>query len=74
MALFIIDISWQRRNPQDGDEQTGTKTYAEYARPLTRATTQASKKFRRHYGMHLAIQKVAEKQDPAGIFTSSTHV
>jgi hypothetical protein len=68
MALFLIDISWKRRKAQDGDDQTGTKTYAEYARTLTRATTQASKKFRRHYGMHLAITKTAEKPDPAGIF------
>ena len=74
MALFLIDISWQRRQPDPDRENTGTKTYAEYARSLTRATTQACKKFRRHYGMHLAITQTAEKPDPAAIYQETIQV
>lgn len=61
MSLYLIDITWTRRQPEPDRENTGTKTYAEYARTLTRAVSQASTKFRRHYGMHLAISKTAEK-------------
>jgi hypothetical protein len=67
--LFLIDIHWTRRTPDPERKNTGHTTYAEFAKTLTRATSQATKKFRRHYGLHLQIERTAEKQDPAKIFS-----
>jgi len=67
MSLYLIDISWQRRHPDPELPLTGTQTFAEFARTITRARSQASAKFRRHYGMHLAITKTAHKPAPAAI-------
>ena len=66
--LYLIQIHWTRRQPEPDRSDTGTTTYAEFARTLTTAKRQATAKFRRHYGSHLAIQSTTEKQDPAGLY------
>lgn len=66
--LYIINIHWTRRIPQEGRPDQGRSTYAEYAKSLTAAKRKASAKFRLHYGMHLAIESAEEFEDPAGIF------
>ena len=65
--LFIIDVHWTRRTPDPERENAGTTTYAEFAHTATRATSQATRKFRRHYGLHLQITRTAEKQPPPPI-------
>jgi hypothetical protein len=67
--LYLIDIHWQRRSPEEGRPQTGYSTYSMAGRTYTVAKGKAVRKFNRHFGMHLAINKVTEKQDPAGIFS-----
>lgn len=69
--LYLINIHWTRRVPEDGRPTNGKSTYAEYARTLTGAKRKAAAKFRRHYGLHLDVTRTEEFQDPAGIFTSS---
>jgi hypothetical protein len=66
--LYLIDIHWQRRKPEADRPQTGSSTYAMAGRTFNIAKGKAIKKFNRHFGMHLAINKTVEKQDPAGIF------
>ena len=68
---FIIDIHWKRHTPQDGTASSGRATYAEFAKTLTSAKARAARKFNRHYGIHLTIESVEQKQDPSGIFTPS---
>lgn len=70
MPLYIIDIHWQRRAPEEGRAQTGFSTYAMAGRSFSVAKGKAVRKFNRHFGMHLSISKTTEKQDPAGIFHS----
>ena len=65
MALFIIDIQWDRRRPEAGSDNTGTTIQVEYARNLKRATNQACGKFRRHYGAHRAITGTSQRTDLA---------
>ncbi len=66
--LHLIDIHWNRRVPQAGKAASGFSTYAEASRYLSGAKAKAVRKFNRHFGMHLSIERVAEKADPAGIF------
>jgi hypothetical protein len=56
--LFLIEIHWQRRTPEPERTNTGRTTYAEFSKTLTSAKTNATRKFRLHYGNHLAIEKV----------------
>lgn len=67
--LFVINVYWTRRTPQDGRPNKGHTTYAEYARSLNGAKRKGSTKFRKHYGMHLAVDRTEEFNDPAGIFS-----
>jgi hypothetical protein len=67
--LFLIDIQWHRRKAESDRAKSGKATYAENARSLAAAKNKAVRKFNRHFGMHLAIDQVAEKPDPAGIFS-----
>lgn len=67
--LFIINVHWKRRSPEPGRPNKGHSTYAEYGRTLLAAKRKAATKFRRHYGLHLAIERTEEFNDPAGIFT-----
>jgi hypothetical protein len=67
--LYLIEIHWTRRSPELGRPDSGRATYAEFAKTFTAARNKAVRKFNRHLGMHLSIQRVAEKQDPAGIFS-----
>ena len=66
--IYIIDIHWQRRTPTPEKAQTGFSTYAERGRNYSTAKGKAVRKFNRAFGAYLAINKVTEKQDPAGIF------
>jgi hypothetical protein len=66
--LHLINIHWRRRKPEDGRPTTGHSTYAERGRYFTAARNKAVRKFNRHYGAHLAIERVEETPDPAGIF------
>ena len=66
--LYLINIHWRRRSPHPEKPATGKSTYPENARTLTAAKNKAIKKFNRHLGTHLAIEKTTELQDPAGIF------
>jgi hypothetical protein len=66
--LYLINIHWKRRQPQEGRSNKGRATYPENARTFNAAKAKAVRKFNRHFGMHLAIDQVAEFQDPAGIF------
>lgn len=68
--LYIINVHWTRRAPEDGRPDKGHSTFAEFARTLNGAKRKAAAKFRRHYGLHLAIARTEEFQDPAGIFKS----
>jgi hypothetical protein len=68
MPLFLIDVHWQRRTPEAGRPQTGFSTYAMAGRSLSIAKGKVIRKFNRHFGLHLSINKTVEKQDPAGIF------
>jgi hypothetical protein len=68
--LYLIDITWHRRTPETGRPQTGIETVPIAGRSLADAKSKAFKKFNLHYGMHLAIQQVSEKQDPAAIHTT----
>lgn len=56
--LFIIVIHWTRRTPDPERDAHGRITYAQFAKTLTRAKTNASRKFRLHYGKHLSIHKI----------------
>lgn len=66
--LYLIDIHWTRRTPEEGRSDKGISTIASAARTFTAARTKATKQFRRHYGTYLAVTQIVEKQDPAGIF------
>jgi hypothetical protein len=68
--LYLININWTRRQPEEGRPSKGRVTFPEQGRTLTTAKNKAVRKFNRHFGMHLAIDQVAEFQDPAGIFKS----
>ena len=68
--LYLINIHWTRRKAEEGRTQKGHSTYAEEARNLQAAKGKAIRKFNRHFGLHLAIDQVAEFQDPAGILQS----
>jgi hypothetical protein len=70
MGLFLIDIHWQRRAHEDGRERKGIAQYAENGRTFTAAKNKAIRKFNRHLGLHLRIDKTEEHQDPAQIFVS----
>jgi hypothetical protein len=65
--LYLIDITWNRRTPETDRPKTGVETVAMAGRSFTVAKGKAVRKFNLHFGMHLAIQKVTEKQDPAQI-------
>lgn len=67
--MFLINIYWRRRKPEEGRPTTGHSTYAERGRSFNAARSKAVKKFNRHFGTHLAIENVAEVQDPAGIYS-----
>jgi hypothetical protein len=68
VMIYILDIHWQRRAPQEGKPNKGFSTVAQAGRSLRAAITTASRKFNRTYGQYLAIDRVNEKADPAGIF------
>ncbi len=72
--LYLIDIVWIRRTPEADRPDSGTTTYAEFARTLTGAKRKASAKCRRHYGMHLTLINAREQQDPAGLYQGSAGV
>jgi hypothetical protein len=65
--LFLIEIHWTRRAPDPDQPSTGSTTYAEYASTVTRATSQAARKFQRHYHVHRAITHTCEKQKCAAL-------
>lgn len=67
--LYLINIQWHRRKAEEGRPQKGRATYPENARTLQAAKSKAVRKFNRHFGMHLAIDEVAEFNDPAGILS-----
>lgn len=69
--LYLINIRWSRRIAEAGRPSKGHYTYPENARTLNAAKNKAVRKFNRHFGMHLAIDLVAEFQDPAGIFSEN---
>jgi len=69
MALFLIDIHWQRRSAQDGQPITGCDTSATAGHSLAEASRKAVRKFNRHFGMHRKVMRATEKQDPAGLFS-----
>lgn len=66
--LYLINIHWRRRQPEDGRPDTGRSTYTERGKYFATARNRAVRKFNRHFGTHLAIEKVEEYQDPAGIY------
>lgn len=67
--LFILDIHWKRRSAREGKPAEGFSTVAQAGRSLGAARAAASRKFNRYYGAHLAIERVTEKPDPAGIYS-----
>jgi hypothetical protein len=71
--LYLINIHWTRRKAEEGRPHKGRATYPENARTFQAAKNKAVKKFNRRFGLHLAIEQVAEFQDPAGIFSSTAH-
>lgn len=68
MPLYLVNILWSRRVPQEGRPSKGVHTIAKGGSCLTRAITDAKAQFRRHYGINLAIDHAVEKPDPAGIY------
>lgn len=68
MPLFIIEIHWQRRSPQDGQPLTGTDSSATAGHTIAEASRKAVQKFNRHFGMHRKVLRVTEKQEPASLF------
>jgi hypothetical protein len=74
MSLYLIDVHWQRRSPEAGRAQIGFSSYAMAGRTFSIAKSKVIRKFNRHFGMHLAVVKAVEKQDPAGIFGGSVGV
>jgi hypothetical protein len=66
--LFLIDIHWQRRAKESDRPQSGIETYAIAGRTFNAAKSKAIRKFNRHFGMFLSIDKAIEKADPAGVF------
>jgi hypothetical protein len=72
--LYLIDIVWIRRSSEPDRPDSGTTTYAEFARTLTGAKRKAAAKFRRHYGMHLILLNAREQPDPAGLYQGSAGV
>lgn len=69
--LYLINIHRTRRKAEAGRPSKGRATYPEQARSFNAARNKAVRKFNRHFGMHLAIDEVAEFQDPAGIFSEN---
>lgn len=68
--LYLIDIAWERLQPDPERPAAGRSTYPTAASNLTAARRKARNKFNRKFGNHLRITAVTEKQDPAGIFQS----
>lgn len=67
--LYLLNIHWTRRTPRDDKPSKGHSTYAENAPSLNAAKSKAVRKFNRHYGIHLQVEKTTELADPAGIFS-----
>ena len=67
MALYLIDIHWQRRTPEAERPQSGIAQYAESGRSFNTAKGKAIRKFNRHIGLHLRIEKTVEHSEPAKI-------
>lgn len=67
--LHLINIHWTRRTPREDKPSKGHSTYAERARTFNAAKSKAVRKFNRHYGLHLAIEKTTEL-DPARALVS----
>jgi len=67
MSLYLIDIHWERRTPEQGRPTKGFGTYPAAARSLNAAKAKAVRKFNHTFGTHLKVTATTEKQDPAGI-------
>lgn len=65
--LYLIEITWQRRDPQPEETNVGTTVQAEFARSLNRAISKAKIKFLRHSGMHRSITGVSEKPQTTSV-------